>query len=437
MSSSNKDTFSSKWGFIFAAAGSAIGMGNIWLFPYRVGELGGAAFLIPYIICVILLGFTAIAGEITIGRFMGTGPIGAFRKALELRGKNGSTGEVFGLFSVLVIFIIALGYTVIAAWVIRFLAGAVTGAAFSASDSTAYFGIITGKNIMLWIALALIIAVLSMIKGVEKGIERISKFMIPAFIVLFLILAVRVAFLPGACEGYKYLFVARWEFLFNPRTWILALGQAFYSLSIFGSIMIVYGSYAKKSEDIISSAKNIVILDTLSSIIASLIIIPAVFAFGLDVKAGPSLMFVTMPDIFKTIHFGRFFMIIFFTAVFFAAITSFISILEVVIETLQNKFKMLRITAVILTAAAAFICNIFIKGNIGGFMDILEIYFVPLCALTGGIFAFWIFPEKLFRREISEGRSAALGNLLIVMGRYVLCGLIILLYILNIFHAGR
>ena len=218
-------------------------------------------------------------------------------------------------------------------------------------------------------------------RSVEKGIEKISDFMIPAFIILFLVLAVRVFFLPGSYEGYKYLFVPRWEFLSNPRTWILALGQAFYFLFIFGSIMIVYGSYSKKSEDIIVSAKNIVILDTVFSVIASLVIIPAVFAFSLNVKAGPALMFITMPDIFKTIPLGQFFMIIFFTAVFFAALTSFISVLEVVIETLQNKFKMRRISAVITAAFAAFVCNIFINGNIGGFMDILEIYFVPLCTL--------------------------------------------------------
>jgi NSS family neurotransmitter:Na+ symporter len=437
MTLSEKDSFSSKWGFILAAAGSAIGMGNIWLFPYRIGELGGSAFLIPYIICVSLLGFTAIIGEITIGRYMGIGPIGTFRKALELRGKNGNLGEAFGWFSVIVIFIIALGYTVIVAWVIRFLAGSLTGAAFSASDSALYFSSVTGANIIIWIAFTLVIASVSMVRGVEKGIEKISKFMLPAFGVLFLVIAVRVAFLPGSFEGYKYLFMPRWEFLFVPRTWILALGQAFYSLSIFGSIMIVYGSYAKKSDNIISSAKNIVILDTVSAIIASLVIIPAVFSFGTDVSRGPSLMFETMPDIFKTIPFGQFFMAIFFIAVFFAALTSFISILEVVIETLQNKFKLRRAPAVVLTAAAAFACNIFIKGNIGGFMDVLEIYFVPICALTGGIFAFWIFPKKLFKQEIETGANKPLGKLLLPMGRYVLCGLIIFIYIMNILHMNQ
>ncbi|MDR3256910.1 MAG: sodium-dependent transporter [Endomicrobium sp.] len=434
MPNSVKDLFSSKWGFIFAAAGSAIGMGNIWLFPYRIGELGGAVFLIPYIICVAVLGFTAVIGEITIGRLTGTGPVGAFKKALELRGNKGTIGECFGWFSVLVVLTISLGYTVVVSWIMRFLTGALTGSAFITSNSTQYFDLVANNQVLLWVIMTLVLVGIAMIKGIENGIERVSKFMIPAFLILFLILVVRVAFLPGAFEGYKYLFVPRWEFLFNTRTWIFALGQSFYSLSIFGSIMVVYGSYAKKSEDIVFSARNIVVLDTLASIIASLMIIPAVFAFSKNINAGPSLMFITMPDIFKTIPFGQVFMIIFFTAVFFAAITSLISILEVVVEAAQSKFKMPRYLAVGTTILVAIICNAFICSNIGRFTDILEIHFIPFCALTCGIFIFWIIPSKNVIEEIQKGHSKSLGNWIIPMGRYVFCSLVILIYILNILH---
>ncbi|MDR1941479.1 MAG: sodium-dependent transporter [Endomicrobium sp.] len=433
-----KDVFSSKWGFILACAGSAVGMGNIWLFPYRAGELGGAAFLIPYIICVIVLGFIAIIGEISIGRLTGTGPVGAFKKVMRLRGKNGKIGEYLGWIAVIVVFIIALGYTVIVAWVIRFLFGAFSGASFYSADSSMYFELITnGGGIIFWIFITLLLVVFSMARGVEKGIEQISKVLMPAFILLFLVLAVRVAFLENASQGYKYLLLPRWEFLFNPKTWILALGQAFYSLSIFGSIMIVFGSYAQKSENIISSAKNIVIIDTISSIIASLVIIPAVFAFGKNISAGPSLMFITMPDIFKTLPFGQIFMIIFFTAVFFAAITSLISILEVVIETLQNRFNMKRSYALVLTAALIMILNLFIKGNISGFMDLLEIHFVPFCALMAGIFVFWILPPQHLIKEIQSGRTKPAPKWLLAAGRYVFCPLIIILYVLNILHAAK
>jgi NSS family neurotransmitter:Na+ symporter len=439
MSETKKDLFSSKWGFILACAASAVGMGNIWLFPYRAGELGGATFLIPYVICVAVLGFTAIIGEITLGRLTGSGPILAFRKALELRGKTGLTvkaGEILGWIPVLTVFIIGLGYTVIVAWVLRFLAGSVSGAAFAAADSGAYFNSVTGNSILLWIAVVLLFVTITMLNGVEKGIEKAGKFMIPAFLILFLVLAVRVMFLPNAFEGYKYLFTPRWEFLFIPRTWILALGQAFYSLSIFGSIMIVYGSYAKKSENIVSSARNVAVIDTLASVIASLVIIPAVFAFGINIASGPSLMFITMPDIFKTIAFGRIFMIIFFVAVFFAAVTSLISILEVVIETLQNRFAVKRVYAVFMTAAVTFVCNIFIEGNIGGFMDVLEIHFVPFCALAAGIFTFWIVPAETLKSEISKGLGKSAGNLIVCAGRYVFCSLVIIIYLLNVFYAA-
>ncbi|MDR1696494.1 MAG: sodium-dependent transporter [Endomicrobium sp.] len=430
-----KDLFSSKWGFIFAAAGSAIGMGNIWLFPYRVGEFGGAAFLIPYIICVTVLGFTALVGEITIGRLTGAGPVGAFSKALQMRGKNGKAGEVFGWLSVIVVFIIAVGYTVIVAWVIRFLIGSFTGSALSAADPAQYFTHITASHIMLWVAVSLVTVCVSMLGGVEKGIERVSKIMIPAFLVLFLILLVRVAFLPNAGEGYKFLLTPHWEFLFNAKTWVVALGQAFYSLSIFGSLMIVYGSYMRKTENIISSARNIVILDTSASIIASLVIIPAVFAFGKDINSGPALMFVTMPEIFKTMAFGQLFMIMFFIGVFFAALTSYISTLEAAVEALQNKFKMARAKALALLAAVAFVCNIYVNGNIGGFMDIMEIHFAPLCALTGGIFAFWITPAAKFKREFETGKIKRTGKWIFPAGRYVFCFLVILIYVLNIVKA--
>ena len=427
-----RDLFSSKWGFILAAAGSAIGMGNIWLFPYRVGEQGGAAFLIPYIICVIVLGFTALVGEITLGRLAGAGPIGAFSKALQMRGKNGKAGEFFGWIAVAVVFIVAVGYTVIVAWVIRFMLGSCTGAAFAAVDNAQYFTHITTSHIMLWVAVALAAAIFSMLKGVEKGIERVCKFMIPAFLVLFLILLVRVAFLPNASEGYKFLLTPKWEFLFSAKTWILALGQSFYSLSIFGSLMIVYGSYMRKTENIISSARNIVILDMAASIIASLVIIPAVFAFGKDINAGPALMFITMPEIFKTMAFGQLFMIMFFVGVFFAALTSYISTLEAAVEALQNKFKLNRFKALALLAAVAFVCNIYVHGDIGGFMDIMEIHFAPLCALIGGIFAFWITPAAKFKRELETGKNKRTGKWIFPAGRYVFCILVITIYVLNI-----
>ncbi|GHT04812.1 sodium-dependent transporter [Endomicrobiia bacterium] len=428
-----KDSFSSKWGLIFAAAGSAIGLGNIWLFPYRVGELGGAAFIIPYITCLLVLGFIAVIGEVSIGRLTGSGPVGAFKKVLEIRGKNGKMGEIFGWICVLVSLIQAVGYTLVVSWVVRFLVGSATGSAFNATDSSQYFDFVNNSQPLLWIIITVLTAGIAIVKGIEKGIERCCKFMIPAVIILLLVLAIRVIFLPHALEGYKYLLTPRWEFLFDPRTWMLALGQVFYSLSIRGSTMVVYGSYSNKSDDIISSAKNIVVLDTMASIIAALLIIPAVFAFGKDIKAGPALMFITMPDIFKGIPLGQFFMFIFFIAVFSAAITSLIGMFEVVVEVMQNKLKISRLWAVAAVCViTAFMCNIFVVGNIRCVIDILEIHLIPFCALVSGIFFFWIVPKSMVFQEIQSGRSKPIGTWTIPIGRYVLCSIVIIVYILNI-----
>ncbi|MDR2437721.1 MAG: sodium-dependent transporter [Endomicrobium sp.] len=437
MDDSSKDLFSSRWGFILAAAGSAIGMGSIWLFPYRAGELGGAAFLIAYVICVFVLGLIAVIGEITFGRLTGKGPVGAFKKALRLSGGHNKAGELIGWIPVIVIFIIALGYTVIVAWVLRFLAGSFTGSAFSATNSVTYFKLITGNGIAVWIVSTLFIVGIAMLGGIEKGIEKVNKFMMPVFFILFLFLVIRVAFLPGAIHGYKFMFIPKLDMLINSKTWILALGQSFYSLSIMGSILIVYGSYARKSEDIVYSAKSVAILSTFAALFASLIIIPAIFSFGKDLNSGPSLMFITIPDIFKTIPLGQLCMLIFFIAVFFAAITSLISIIEVVVESLQNKFKISRLSAVGVSTFMSAVLSILADGHIDGLMDILQIHLVPLCALITGIFVFWILPPRRIIKEIQGGRSKMIGKWIIPVGRYVFCGLVILIYVSNLINLSN
>jgi NSS family neurotransmitter:Na+ symporter len=431
--SSIKDSFSSKFGLVFAAAGSAIGLGNIWLFPYRVGEMGGAVFIVPYLICLFVVGVTAVIGEITIGRLTGSGPVGAFQKAMELRGKNGKIGEGFGWICTLVALVQAIGYILVVSWVLRFVVGSFTGIAFNITDSFQYFNEITSTNILFWIAISVIAVGVAIVKGIEKGIERCCTFMIPAVIILLLILAIRVAFLPHASEGYKYLFSPKWEYLFDAKTWMLALGQVFYSLSIRGSTMVVYGSYVKKTHDIISSAKQIVALDAIASIVAALLIIPAVFSFGKDLNSGPSLMFITMPDVFKGIPLGQFLMFIFFIAVFFAAITSLIGMLEVVVEVLQNKFKLTRFLAVILVSlVTVLMCKVFVVGNIKAVIDMLSIHLIPLCALGSGIFIFWIIPQNIVIQEIQSGRTKRAEKYIISMGRYIFCATVVVIYILQL-----
>lgn len=432
-----RDTFNSKAGFILACIGSAVGMGNIWMFPYRVGQFGGAAFLIPYFIFVIVIGFTGVIGEMSFGRAMGTGPVGAFKKALEKRGKK--HGELIGLIPVIGSLGIAIGYSVVLGWILRFTLGSITGSMIKASDGGAYFGVIAGKlGSISWHLSALAITFIIMIMGVSKGIEKVNKVMMPAFFLLFLILALRVATLPGAIEGYKYLLVPKWSFLVEPKTWVYALGQAFFSLSLAGSGTLVYGSYLKKNEDIVESAKYVTIFDTGAAILAAFVIIPSVFSFGMDPAAGPPLMFIIMPSVFKQMPMGQLFAIIFFLAVFFAGVTSLMNLFEAPIEALQEQFNFSRKVSVAIIAVIASLTGIILEDadNLGVWMDVISIYVIPLGALLAGIMFFWVCGSKFTREQSQLGRNIQIGSWFEVMTKYVFCGLTIIVYILGIFYGG-
>lgn len=433
----NRDTFNSKLGFILACVGSAVGMGNIWLFPYRVGQFGGAAFLIPYIICVVIIGFSGVVGEMAFGRAMGTGPLGSFRKAVTMRGKK--YGDVIGLIPVLGSLAVAIGYSVVVGWILRFFVGSITNSMLSAENSGAYFGELASSfGSIPWHLLGLALTFGIMIFGVAKGIEKVNKFMMPAFFILFIILAIRVMMLDGALEGYKYLFMPKWEYLWNPTTWVYALGQAFFSLSLAGSGTIVYGSYLKKSEDVISSAKSVAFFDTCAGMLAALVVIPAVFSFGLDPAAGPPLMFITMPEVFKQMPMGQLFAIIFFLAVLFAGVTSLMNLFETPIEALQEKFKLSRGASVAIIAAVAVCVGVMIENGdtVGTWMDIVSIYVIPLGALLAGIMFFWVCGSKFAREQAQTGREKEIGRWFEPMTKYVFCGLTILVYILGIFYGG-
>lgn len=267
-----RDSWASRTGFIFACVGSAVGMANIWLFPYRVAQLGGAAFLIPYLIFVALLGFTGVIGEMSFGRAMGTGPMGAFGKAMEMRGirKGGLIGKIVGLVPTLGSLALAIGYAVVLGWACHYLFSSLTGELMAQSDMGAFFGGIASDfgNVGFHVA-GLVITFVIMILGVSRGIERVNKVLMPLLFILFIVIAVRVAMLSGAFEGYLYLLVPRWEALLNPTTWVYALGQAFFSLSLAGCGTLVYGSYLKKDVDVVSAARNVAIFDTIASLVAA------------------------------------------------------------------------------------------------------------------------------------------------------------------------
>ncbi|MEG0167001.1 MAG: sodium-dependent transporter [Ruthenibacterium sp.] len=432
----NSKKFTSKLGFILASVGSAVGMGNIWMFPYRLGRYGGAAFLVPYFLFVALFGAVGLSGEFALGRLTGTGPIGAYEYALKTRGKKG--GAFLGAIPLIGSLGIAIGYAIIVGWVVRFLVGSVTGAAIG-GDSTAYFSDMTGAfGSLPWHFIAIAATALTLLCGIVKGIEKISKFMMPAFFILFLILAVRVAFLPGAMEGYRYLLVPKWEFLLNPETWIMAMGQAFFSLSITGSGMIIYGSYLNRTEDVVHSANMTAILDTCAALLSGFVVIPAVFAFGMDPQAGPPLLFLTMPKIFAQMPMGQLFSILFFASVLFAGLTSLINMIEVCSEAAQSRIKLKRTPAVLLVSAVVLLVGVFLEYEpyMGKWMDMITIYVVPFGAVLGAVIIYWVLKKGEIQTELNSGREKPLGKLFFFMAKYVYIFLAAAVLILGVLLGG-
>ncbi len=433
---SGRDSFSSRFGFVMACIGSAVGMANIWLFPYRLGQFGGAAFLIPYIL-FLLIGVWGVMGEMSFGRAMGTGPLGAFKKAFAMRGWRG--GELVGFIPVLGALGIAVGYAVVVGWILRFVVGSLTGSMLAAENSGAYFGEIAGPlGSVSWHLLALGLTFVVMILGVSRGIERVNKVMMPTFFVLFLVLAMRVFTLPGSTEGYRYLFVPTWAALADPKTWIYALGQAFFSLSLAGSGTLVYGSYLSKKEDVVSSARNVALFDTLAALLSAVVVIPAVFAFGLDISAGPALLFITMPNVFKMMPLGDLFGVIFFVAVFFAGISSLMNLLEAPVEALQQRFRLSRPIAITIVAAISVAVGLILQDGdkLGTWMDIVSIYLIPLGALLAALIFFWVCGPKFVRTEMERGHHGQLTPLFEFLTRYLFCGTTLVVYILGIVYGG-
>ncbi len=433
--------FQSKIGFIIACIGSAVGMGNIWMFPYRTGAFGGAAFLIPYFIFVIVLGFSGVVGEMAFGRSTKTGPLGSFSKAMELRfGEKGKKpGALIGMIPVLGSLAIAIGYSVVVGWFLKYLWTTITGSLGKIEDMGAFFGgVASDFGNVGWHMLGLALTFGIMILGVAKGIEKMNKVMMPIFFIFFVILLVRVLTLPGAAGGLQYMFVPKWDQLWNVKTWVFALGQAFFSLSLAGSGTLVYGSYLKKNIDVTECARNVAIFDTIAALLAGVVVIPAVFAFGLDVQSGPPLMFITLPAVFQKMPFGNIFAVIFFIAVLFAAITSLMNLFESPIEALQEKFKLSRKAAVGIVAVIAAAVGIFIEnGNIvGSWMDVVSIYIIPLGALLAAIMFFWVCPKGYARKQVEQGKNKPLGKWFEPVTKYLFVGLTLVVYILGIFFGG-
>ena len=329
-----RGAFSNKMGFVLAAAGSAVGLGNLWRFPYLAAKYGGGIFLLVYLILAVTLGFTLMVTEIAIGRKTGLSAVGAFRKLDKRFG-------FVGYLACIVPFIITPYYCVIGGWVIKYLITFVSGNVSAAAGDDYFTGFITqAGSPVLWFAIFVLLTSIVVIAGVEKGIEKASRILMPVLIILTLGISVFCITRPGAGAGVKYYLLPDFS-RFSATTVLAAMGQLFYSMSLAMGIMITYGSYMKKDNSLEKSVRQIEIFDTGIAFLAGLMIIPSVFAFsGGNEEAlskGPSLMFITLPKVFDNMTLGGLIGAVFFLLVLFAALTSSISLMETNVSIIRDK----------------------------------------------------------------------------------------------------
>lgn len=435
-----RESFRSRWGFILSCIGSAVGMGNIWMFSTRVSLYGGGAFLIPYVIFVALIGFTGVIGEMSFGRAARSGPIDAFGNACETKQKR-KVGEGLGCIPVIGSFAMAIGYTVVMGWILKYMIGAFTGATLKpegAEEFAGAFGNMAsafGNN--FWQIMALLICMLILMFGVGRGIEKANKFMMPLFFVLFLVMGIYVAFQEGAVEGYKYIFHVDKEALFSADTWIFALGQAFFSLSVAGNGTLIYGSYLSEEENIPSAAARVAFFDTLAAMLAALVIIPAMATTGAKLdQGGPGLLFIYLPNLMKGMPGGVLIAIIFFVAVFFAGMTSLLNLYEAPIASVQEKLKLSRKKACVLTGTVGVLISLLIQGIVSDWMDVLSIYICPLGAGLAGIMFFWIYGKSFVKEQINKGRKKEFTKWFYPISKYIYVPICFLVLILGIVLGG-
>lgn len=355
--SSPREQWGSKLGFILAAAGSAIGLGNIWKFPYIAGENGGSSFIIIYLICIAVIGLPVLVGEILLGRTTQRNPVGAFK---ALSGSKFWAGV--GGMGVLAGFLILSFYAVIAGWSVGYIYQSLSGDFFNYSDpamAADHFVALTQD--VFWIvgyfALFMVITMSLVYAGVQKGIERGSKIMMPLLLLLLIFVMVRGITLPGSGEGLKFIFNPDWSHV-NGQTILIALGHAFFTLSMGMGAMLTYGSYMSKKDSVLSSALQIVILDTLIALIAGVAIFTSVFAVGLDASGGPGLIFHTLPAVFTIMPGGQIIGTIFFFLLTIAALTSAISLLEVITAYFIDEKGWSRHKAVIIFGSVTFVIGL-------------------------------------------------------------------------------
>ena len=425
--------FASRWGFILASVGSAVGMANVWGFPSKMGKNGGGAFLLIYLFFVFLFSFVGLPAEFAIGRRSRTGTLGSYANAWRTRGeKMEKIGGLIGWLPLAGSMCIAIGYAVIVSYVLKALCNSVTGVLMDVNANTWFESFsLTTHSVVPYHIIVVVVTLLTLFLG-AKSIEKSNKIMMPVFFIIFVLLAVRVACLPDVLEGYKFMLIPRWDALKDPMVWIAAMGQAFFSLSITGSGMIVYGAYLDENESVVPLGLKTAFFDTLAAFVAALVIIPACFSYGIDVAAGPGLLFVALPTILQNVVLGRLFAIILYIAMIFAGVSSLQNMFEAVGESLTHKFpKLNRNLALLLMGVIClgFGINMEAIFQWGPWMDFISIYIIPIGAMLGAISWFWIMKKDQFLGEINRG-GAKFGNVWYSVGRYVYVPMAVILCII-------
>lgn len=437
---SDRSSFTGKIGFVLAAAGSAVGLGNIWRFPYLAAKYGGGIFLLVYLILAVTFGFALMTAEIAIGRKTGLSAIGAFQK---LNAKY----TFLGYLASAIPMIILPYYSVIGGWVMKYLAAFGTGQMDAAAGET-YFTDFIAKSTepLLWFLLFIGLTAVVVLLGVEKGVEKVSKLMMPVLVLLSIFIAVYALCMPGALDGVKYYLMPDFS-RFSATTVLAAMGQMFYSMSLAMGIMITYGSYMKKDVNLEASVRQIEVFDTGIAFIAGLMIIPAVFSFsGGDEAAlgkGPSLMFITLPRVFDSMKGGAVIGAAFFLLVLFAALTSSISLMETVVSILQDKLRWSRrktclivlVGCVLLGLPSSLGFGVWSGVTIMGmsFLDFFDFIsnsvLMPMVALLTCIFVGYVIRPKALIDEVEFSAPFRFRKMFTVIIKYVAPVCIILILV--------
>lgn len=434
-----KGQWASSLGFILATAGAAVGLGNLWKFPYLMGKNGGFQFLITYLIFIAVLGLPVMITEMSIGRMTGKGPVQAYE---NLNPKS----KIIGIMGILCAFIILSYYSVIGGWILKYIASYLTSMSAPA-DFSAY--IAEPAAPVIWHLVFMACTGFVCYRG-TKGIEKASRFMMPGLLILLVVIVIRSLTLPGANQGVDFVFKMNGGF--DLKSVPAALGQVFYSLSLCMGITITYGSYLNRKENIPKNALIVAGLDTFVAILAGLAIFPAVFAFGMEPAQGPSLTFGTLPKVFESMSGGWIFALLFFGLMFFAALTSAIALLECVVSSVLDHFKCKRRTAVIFVALGVFLLGIpsalsfgvlgdvtILNYSVFDFMGMLtDNILMPIGGILMCIFVGWIWgPKRILQHVESDGISFKLKKAWLICIRFITPILVVIVTVMGFMDVYR